>query len=164
MSERLCYFAFGSNMHTRRLQQRVPSAHPIGRAFLPERRLAFRKLGVDGSAKCDAQWTGNPADQLPGVLFEIDANELAALDAAEGAGSPFTVHYERIVVVVTQEGGAEVEALTYQAVEEAIREGLRPTPEYHQYVLQGAVEHGLPEWHIAAIRQVTCNRSTRHSG
>ncbi|MCG5549439.1 gamma-glutamylcyclotransferase family protein [Halorhodospira halochloris] len=164
MSEKLVYFAFGSNMHTPRLQQRVPSANPIGKAFLPERELAFRKQGVDGSAKCDAKWTGNAADQLPGVLFEIDANDLASLDAAEGAGNPFAAHYERIWVVVTREGGAEVEALTYQAEEEAIKEGLFPTPEYHGHVLRGAIEHALPEWHIEAIRQITCHKPTLRSG
>lgn len=88
------YFAFGSNMLTSRLQARVPSATALGRAFLQEHRLAFHKQGIDGSAKCDAFRTGRPDDCLPGVLFQIDPDELFRLDRAEGPG------YERVLLAV----------------------------------------------------------------
>ena len=79
------YFAYGSNMLTARLQARCPSARPLGRATARGRRLAFHKRSdVDGSGKCDLV----PADDgalVVGVVFDLAADELPALDRAEGA-------------------------------------------------------------------------------
>ncbi|RMD60293.1 MAG: gamma-glutamylcyclotransferase, partial [Planctomycetota bacterium] len=50
----MLYFAYGSNMSTPRLRRRVSRAVPVATARLPGCRLAFHKLGADGSGKCDA--------------------------------------------------------------------------------------------------------------
>jgi hypothetical protein len=78
------YFAYGSNMLTRRLKARTPSATAQGTAFVDGHRLTFDKKSTDGSGKCDIEATENPADRVYGVLFTISAAEAAALDKAEG--------------------------------------------------------------------------------
>ena len=74
------YFAYGSNMLTRRLAavDRAPSARPIAIGTLPGRRLRFHKIGLDGSGKCDAALTGKDSDRIYGVLFELDRADQAA--------------------------------------------------------------------------------------
>ena len=47
------YFAYGSNMSSRRLRERMPGARAESRAILPCHRLAWHKIGKDGSGKCD---------------------------------------------------------------------------------------------------------------
>ena len=64
------YFAYGSNMSTRRLQGRV-SAEPRGVASLERHALRFHKQSTDGSGKAGAQFTGDAHDIVHGVLFEL---------------------------------------------------------------------------------------------
>ena len=81
----MLYFAYGSNMS--RLLARVPSAEFVTAARLEAHRLAFHKAGADGSGKCDALATGDPAHCVFGVVFEIAAAEKEHLDRIEGLGS-----------------------------------------------------------------------------
>jgi len=88
---KILYFAYGSNMLTRRLRapDRCPSAVAVGSGFLNGRRLTFDKVGSDGSGKCDIEATSNSSDRACGVLFEIDCSEKPALDRAEGLGKGY---------------------------------------------------------------------------
>lgn len=50
-------FAYGSNMLTDRLRERVPSARPVAVARLAGHSLRWHKVSIDGSGKCDAEAT-----------------------------------------------------------------------------------------------------------
>ncbi len=144
--DHLLYLAYGSNMASERLRRRVPSAAYRGRATLPQHRLAFHKAGKDGSAKCDAYWTGEASDTVWGVLFEIAPEDLPSLDAAEGP------RYDRTTLEVYVEGEEPVEAITYRA--NTIDTSFVPYVWYRTHVWHGAREHGLPEAYIAGIEAV----------
>ncbi len=73
-------------MSLQRMQQRVPSAQPLGTYFLEKYDLRFHKHGKDGSGKCDAYYTGKSFDVVIGVLYEILKSEKVVLDEAEGLG------------------------------------------------------------------------------
>jgi len=75
------YFAYGSNMLTRRLQNRTLSAKAVGIGYVEGHRLTFDKVSTDGSGKADIEATGNATDRVYGVLFSIDASEESALVA-----------------------------------------------------------------------------------
>lgn len=140
------YFAYGSNMLTARLRARVKDCTPQGTAKLSGYVLRFHKRSRDGTGKCNALYTGDPADFVLGVLFSIAQAHRAALDSYEGAGKG----YDAVQVEVAPDSGAPVRALTYLAGASHIDDQLRPTSEYFEYVLQGAREHGLPEAYIAS--------------
>lgn len=142
------YFAYGSNLSTARLRQRVASARPLAVASLPRHRLAFHKIGRDGSAKCDARHTDDPRDLVVGVLFDVAADHYAALDAAEGRGAG----YERDMVVVLTRDGAQRTAFTYRATH--IDPTLLPFDWYLAHVLRGAAEHALPVDYLVRLRRV----------
>jgi gamma-glutamylcyclotransferase (GGCT)/AIG2-like uncharacterized protein YtfP len=145
----LLYFAYGSNMSTARLRERIGSVRRVAVARLTAHALRFHKRGRDGTAKCDACYTGERNDTVYGVVFGIPAHARSRLDAFEGAGNG----YEPEQVTVTALGGSTLRALTYRATH--IDTGLLPLHWYHEHVLRGALEHGLPPEYIDAIRRIS---------
>lgn len=144
----MLYFAYGSNMSPKRLLQRVPSAVVVGVASLPGHRLAFHKIGRDGSAKCDAAWTNATTDCVHGVIYRIDSGHKLRLDAKEGLGRG----YEQKAVEVQLRDHSRSSAFLYYATH--VDASLRPFTWYREHVLRGAYEHALPEPYIAAIHAV----------
>lgn len=139
------YFAYGSNLSTARLRVRTASARVLSVAVLERHRLEFHKAGQDGSAKCDAFETGDPADRVIGVVFEIEEREKVELDRVEGLGRG----YDEKWVTVTTVAGDPVSALVYCAT--LIDATLKPFHWYKAHVLAGAREHGLPAGYVARI-------------
>jgi hypothetical protein len=146
--EPVVYFAYGSNMSTVRLRERVPSCKPIGVAKLPGYELRFHKRGRDKSGKCNAFASGND-NGVVGVLFSFDPAERATLDQHEGLGRG----YERAMVTVINDQGRRRKVLTYLATPDYIDDGLKPFSWYKDFVLSGGMEHGLPPEYIAKYIQ-----------
>lgn len=142
------YFAYGSNMSLSRLRERVPSARRIGRFSLREHSLKFHKIGQDGTAKCNALHTENPADCVFGSLFGINEEEKKYLDKAEGLG----YGYNEKIVIVEDGLGNHFEAFTYYATQ--INNSLLPFSWYKNHVVIGAIESSLPEYYIMRIQSV----------
>ena len=135
---RVRYFAYGSNMLTARLRERVPSATAIGIGQLEDHALRWDKRSWrDGSGKCDAEFTGQPSDVVWGVVFEFDPEDKPALDQAEGLGNGYM---ETVVNILTEAGW--ITAVTYLATDKDA--SLRPYHWYKALVIAGAREHGLP--------------------
>jgi gamma-glutamylcyclotransferase (GGCT)/AIG2-like uncharacterized protein YtfP len=70
---------------------------------------------------------------VEGVLYEITDSDLKVLDRYEGYPS----HYERIKVVVGMDSGEKVEAVTYIAKPDKVKDGLKPSREYLSHLLKG---------------------------
>ena len=128
---RVRYFAYGSNMLTDRLRERVPSATAIGIGQLPGHALRWdKRSGRDGSGKCDAEATSQKDDVVWGVLFEFDPQEKPLLDRAEGVGAGYL---EKTVNILTEDG--PVTAVTYCATDKDPT--LRPYHWYKALVIAG---------------------------
>ncbi len=145
---RILYFSYGSNMSSKRLQQRVPSASFVSTATLFEHDLRFHKKSHDGSAKCDAFQTGSPEDNVIGTLFRINQNEKFKLDEVEGLGYGYDIKHVQVLLP----SGITQEAFTYFATD--IDEILRPYHWYHYHVVTGAREYLLPAEYIDKIVKV----------
>lgn len=139
----LC-FTYGSNMSRQRLQARVPSARFFTVATLPGHRLRFHKHAHDGSAKCDAEETGSPQDQVIGVIYEIADEEKPDLDRHEALGFGYE---QKMVELETAWGRAQ--AWMYYATR--LTSTLKPYHWYKEHVVIGARENGLPSDYIALI-------------
>lgn len=142
------YFAYGSNMSLARLRARVPGARRVGTYRLQAHELRFHKVGRDGSGKCDAFHTSDPAQFVIGALFHIDPLEKARLDLVEGVGAG----YDEKQVYLLGSGGEEVGAFTYVATRIDLL--LKPYTWYKHHVLTGARESLLPGDYIQAIEQI----------
>lgn len=144
----MLYFAYGSNLSTFRLLQRVPSAKLITPGQLTQHRLYFHKIGRDGSAKCDAYFTGRGSDVLYGALYKIDPAQKKHLDSAEGLGNG----YEIKDVTIHTEDSQVKQAFTYYATR--IAKHIKPFHWYKQHVLAGATEHCFPQDYIKKIAAI----------
>ena len=144
MRSSFLYFAYGSNMLTRRLRaaDRAPSAQVVAVAELPAHRLTFDKVSnTDGSGKCDAERSGLESDCVHGVVYQIAEHHQAALDRVEGLGHG----YQRAMVEVATDSGRLVCRCYLATLKQT---GLSPFHWYKGLVLAGAREHKLPPQYI----------------
>ncbi len=102
------YFAYGSNLNEARLRSRCPSSRVVCSATLPRHTLAF-----GGHSR---RWKGAVATVVPaeeatveGVLYEMEAEDIEALDGFEG--HPHT--YTRVRRTVSLTGGGTEDAYVY---------------------------------------------------
>jgi len=146
-NDQIVCFAYGSNMLSDRLRAptRVPSARPVGVAYLSGYRLTFDKISQDDSGKCDAQATGNEDDRVYGVLYAVAKNEKPKLDRAEGLGDG----YEEKTVEVTTAKGKRSALMYYATRKDPAR---KPYHWYKAFVVAGAVEHTLPFRYVEWLR------------
>ena len=162
-TSKILYFAYGSNMLSRRLRYRTPSARMVASGFVLGRRLTFHKVSVDGSGKCDIPNGLNDKDRVYGVLFEIDSREKWALDYVEGVGQGY--REDRVDVVIHSNNKS---AMTYVATR--TDRALKPYHWYKEFVLAGALEHALPASYIEWLRSIDAEsdpdeqRCARNSG
>lgn len=144
----MLYFAYGSNLSPARLQKRVPLAEFIATGLLAEHRLLFHKVGRDGTAKCNACFTGKSEDYLYGAVYRIDPDHKIYLDQAEGLGRG----YETKQVTISTQYSGRITAYTYFATRTA--EKIKPFRWYREHVLKGACEHRFPQEYIAQIAAI----------
>ena len=151
----LCYFAYGSNMLTKRLQKRCPGAVSKERAYADDWIVKFSKPSKD----CSAKATLSPKNgcRTPGMLFEIPDSEVCRLDKCEGVG----YGYERCntFCVRLAESGEIVQVATYLAT--FTKPDLKPYDWYLALVIAGACEHIPDEDHLVMLRHVTYMRDPR---
>jgi gamma-glutamylcyclotransferase len=144
----ISYFAFGSNLASHRLLQRLPKARLSGVARLKEYRLSFRKSDAGESGKCDIEFTANPTDIVIGVIYQISDDDRLILDQFEGLGWA----YDSKQVEVTTNSEETLSAFTYTALD--IDTSMTPYHWYKEHVLRGAVEHDFPPQYIQFIKSI----------
>lgn len=145
-NETVVTFAYGSNMLSDRLIDRVPSAKPIGIGQLRGHVLRWHKRSRDGSGKCDVEKTEVETDTVWGVLFRLRAPEKRALDSAEGLNSGYA---EKQVDIISNIG--TIRAQVYYATDKDDR--LKPYDWYKAFVVTGAREHSLPADYVATLEK-----------
>ena len=163
MTNNFVYFAFGSNMLSRRLISRCPSATKISNSLLRGYRLHFDKRSwKDGSGKCRIAKSASPKDSVWGILYLCSAKDKENLDRVEGVGRG----YETAEIEIENQEGTQITALYYEASPDAIDSGLEPFTWYRSLVLAGACQNGLPEEYIeqiASVAAVEDNDRIRHA-
>ena len=130
----LFYFAYGSNMLSRRLLARVP-AQVLGVGQLAAHALRWHKVGVDASGKCDVVACPQASSVVHGVLYRLDAQHKPVLDQIEGLGQGYD---ERQALLLGPQG--PVRAWYYSATHTDA--SLKPFDWYKAFVVGGAQEHG----------------------
>ena len=135
------HFAYGSNLSTEFVRESCPSARFIMRAQLPNFTVQFpyhsEKYGGGISSIVES-----PGDMVNGVIYEIDEDELLALDTLESVpqGS-----YRRDTFQVLGEDGAWYRADLYRVTKPTGPH--TPSKQYVGYMVTGAREHQIdPEY------------------
>lgn len=141
----MLYFAYGSNLYSKRLKSRIPSATTVAVVSLPNYQLFFDKRGTDGSGKGNIRKTNDSI--VHGIIYEIKAEEKVALDRIEGTG------YDDVSLQIPVESEL-IKVFTYMAKESHTDHSLSPYSWYKNLVIAGAKEHELPQAYINEIQEV----------
>lgn len=142
------YFAYGSNMSTKRLQARISSAIPVGRGKLSGYALNFYKVSIDKSGKCDVV-KSDSGSLVEGVLFLIDTNQQYDLNGIEKG-------YQPKILKVELESVGVVDALVYCA--DKTNSNLKPYTWYLKHVITGAKDAGLSQKYTRHLESITCTK------
>lgn len=143
------YFAYGSNLDTGRLEDRVGRRNIEWRlARLDGYRLSFDKPADDGSGY--AMVVPEEGHTVHGVLYALQNHELEKLDKHEGVHKK---QYMRRTITVTTQNGEQISAECYFAVSPS--SGLHPRRVYLDLIIKGAKVHNLPPRYIEWLQSMT---------
>lgn len=150
----MLYFAYGSNMDWQQMRGRCPSARFVGRAVLPDYRLAFtRRSDARGCGVADAVLEKGRC--VWGVVYEISDLDVGGLDTPEGyrPGREMNSYWRRGCVVLLD--GDEQQPLTVSTYF-AEREPDPPPPNqaYMDLLLSGARHWCLPDEYIKDLERI----------
>jgi gamma-glutamylcyclotransferase (GGCT)/AIG2-like uncharacterized protein YtfP len=141
------YFAYGSNMNHKQMKQRCPNSKFIKKVFLEGYKFIY-----DGYSSTRQDSVANiiksNKDIIWGGLFEINEDDLSALDCYEG----YPKYYDRKGLTVSDETENKYKAIVY--LRTGKQQG-KPSKEYFNLVIQGAKDCGLPEDYIK--RNLLCD-------
>lgn len=127
------YFAYGSNMNSERLRERGVNFSKREHAILESWMLEFNKIASRNPKEGYANIVKDKKSIVEGILYTVQKSDIEKLDRYEG----YPNHYERIKVRVKLDDGEEVEAITYVANPNRVKEGLKPCREYIDHLLKG---------------------------
>jgi len=153
------YFAYGSNMCGAIFRERR-GMRPLETrvAWLDGHRLCF-DIPVGPGTRGVANLTVDSGTRVCGVAYLLDEAQLELLDRSEG------VHvgvYRRVDVELRVGGDGRLAAFTYQST--MTTTGRLPSPRYMGLLLDGAVEHGLPDEYQHYLRSFELAVDERNTG
>jgi cation transport regulator ChaC len=155
--EHVWYFAYGSNMQRATFSGRrgivFRRAQP---ARAPGWRVVFDKPPLVPIGESFANLVPDSDAEAFGIAYEITPAALESLDLSEGV---LIGNYARVAIPVAPlAGGASLTAFTLSSSQRDA--ALRPSSRYMALLIDGAIEHGLPQAYVAALRAVpTCEES-----
>jgi len=127
------YFAYGSNMDSNRMKERGINFAKREHAIIKGWKLEFNKVSFKNPKEGYANIVMKENSVVEGVLYEIPDSDLKTLDRYEG----YPTHYGRIKIIVIMDNGEKVEAVTYVAKPDKVKDGLKPSREYLSHLLKG---------------------------
>lgn len=156
------YFAYGSNLSTQRMQDRVAKTLAVASAefsriqlpshvaFLKNYRLAFNNTDTAGVERY-ANIVPSPGSIVWGAAYWCSPEAMQALDRYEGVEEGC---YSRQWIEVETIAGESLRAEVYIGGPQFTADAGKPSDWYLQIILLGAKEHGLPEEHIREIERL----------
>jgi gamma-glutamylcyclotransferase len=137
------YFAYGSNMSSTRLRERIPHARSLGSARAPGWRFAWNKRGRDGTGK--ANLVVEERAVVWGVLYELRPDDWSVLDRYEPG-------YARMAHELLDAEGRLHPGQLY--VCHAHGPDLALQDWYREHLIEGAREHALPSQYVARLEEL----------
>ena len=152
----ILYFAYGSNLDFGQMQERCPSARFVCGARLKDHCLEFTRKSIKRNCGV-ADAVFQRGRDVWGVVYEIDQNEMDALDGAEGyrpdrCGNLNAYNRVSCKVIKDDEDETPINVEVYFSV----RQNNPPSPsrEYLEVIVQGAKHWGLPSEYIGQLERV----------
>jgi len=127
------YFAYGSNMDPERMRKRGIDFLKREHATLNGWMLKFNKIAALNLKEGYANIEKDERSVVEGILYTINDADIEKLDRYEG----YPIHYGRLKVRVKLDSGEKVEAVTYVAKPDKVKDGLNPSKNYLSHLLKG---------------------------
>ena len=127
------YFAYGSNMNSESIIERGVNFSKREHVILENWMLEFNKISSRNPKEGYANIVKDKKSMIEGILYKVQKSDIEKLDRYEG----YPDHYDRIKVRVKLDDGEEVEAITYVANPNRVKEGLKPCRAYLDHLLKG---------------------------
>lgn len=124
------YFAYGSNLSQKRLEERVGKVKCLGSYALQDYQMLFNKDGSDGSAK--ANIVAKPGETAWGRVYQMSPQQKLILDGYEGLGESYRLDWFQVW------DDCELKVFAYLALKTS--EDCIPYHWYLYHVLRGARE------------------------
>jgi hypothetical protein len=143
-------FAYGSDMHPGQIRERCSNPVLVGVVYLPDHALGFFGHSEiwDGAVETVVS---APGRNLWGVVYELTFMDAQRLDAWHGARLDGAGSYFHFPVRVLDAAGKGRTVLLYK--KDVLGEPLPPSREYLDFIIQGALERGLPQQYADELKQ-----------
>ena len=143
----MLYVAYGSNIPTKQILSRCPSAVFYGKGFIKDYELKFN---------FHADIEPCIGEKVPCVVWDIDNVDFQMLDYYEG----YPRYYGRHYVFVELENGEMEKAIVYEMnIERKVLTS--PSKDYVDCIRSGYKEFNLDEWHLdKAIDEIGIDNRT----
>lgn len=151
LKDKIYYFSYGSNMLQSRLEERVGKVKLVGSAVLKNYEFKFSKYSAkDRSGKANIH--PQQGKQVEGAVFLLTRSQLTKLDVFEGVQKQ---HYQRVTLnVSSKKSRKQIKVETYIAMHpKFLKENLKPTVEYKNFIMEGAKKVGLSKSAIENIKK-----------
>lgn len=142
------YFAYGSNLHPIRLEDRLGPVEFLGVGTLNFTTLSFNKVGGDGSGKATILTSSNPSKRVFGAMYSLSKKQEKLLDGFESLGKG----YHKSFVDIEADTGEDISCFTYEGMPEYVDDSSLPFHWYKQLVVLGGEFLNLPEDYIQFLK------------
>lgn len=143
------YFAYGSDLNSQQISARCAKPKVVGLA-----RLADHKVGFYGYT---VVWDGAEATVIPapghdvwGVVYDLSVDDQEQLDDAQDARLDGSGSYFHTAAKVTGQDGTIYPVVLFK--KDKLSKPTKPTEEYLDFILEGAVDRGLPAAYVETLR------------
>jgi gamma-glutamylcyclotransferase len=153
------YFAYGSNMQSATLRgRRGVTAQRAVAVRAPGWRVVFDKPPLFPIGEAFANLVPDTDAVALGVAFEVSDGDHAHIEFSEGV---LIGNYRRVELAVEPLAPcADPPSLVASLVSDRRDPSLLPSVRYMGLVVDGALEHGLPEEYVAWLRAVPAGESS----
>jgi hypothetical protein len=148
-SSELFHFAYGSNMNKEQILARCSKPTVVAAAKLADYRLAFFGYSViwDGAEETVVPASGQ---EVWGVIYDLSSSDRDRLDDSQDARLDGSGAYFLSPARVTDIEGKIYKVLLYKKDSLGIPQ--KPSQEYLNFIVQGAVDHELPSAYVATLQ------------
>ncbi|MGP9811995.1 gamma-glutamylcyclotransferase family protein [Rhodopseudomonas sp. NSM] len=148
--ESILHFAYGADMNPRQIAERCSCARVVAVARLPDYALSFHGHSAtwDGGEEAAVP---RPGEDLYGVVYRLSPTDADRLDAAQGVRLNGTGNYFHYPAKVIGTDGRRFDVVLHKR--DVLREVSCPSRGYLDFIVAGAVLHGLPEVYVDLLRQ-----------
>lgn len=147
--QRVKYFAYGSNIDIDRMRERCPTAEVLGSGVLRDYRLEFTVYSQGwGAGTADIVY--EPRQEVWGIVYVLDTQDLHGLDADEG----YPDHYRRVQLPVEVDGTEHPGVWAYEVARKV--SFVPPKCKYIELMRNAALRYGFPRRYLESLSAVRC--------